>query len=84
MSRYALRGGWTGPEGLARRAGVWYFRLVAVPVTIVAHYAAWIVARPARAIAVAVLWAVLMQVRPLRALADTVLPWPAWPIGGGG
>jgi hypothetical protein len=84
MWRYARRGGWTGPTGAARQLGTWWYRLVALPVTIVCHYTAWVVARPGRAVTVIGLWAVLMQVPALRAAADAVLPWPAWPIGGGG
>ena len=81
MARYAARGGWTGPDGLVRRAGVWWYRLVAVPVTVGCHYTAWLVARPSRTATVAILWAVAMQVPPLRALASLVLPWDPWPIG---
>lgn len=54
MWRYARRGGWTGPDGLARVAGVWWYRLVALPVTVVCHYLAWLVARPSRALTAAV------------------------------
>jgi len=53
MWRYAARGGWTGPTGAARRLGVWWFRLVALPVTVVCHYAAWLVARPSRTVTAA-------------------------------
>lgn len=53
MSRYARQGGWAGPAGPARAAGVWWFRLVAVPVCLVTHYLAWLVARPSRALTVA-------------------------------
>lgn len=81
MWRYARRGGWTGTTGPARTAGVWWYRLVAVPVTLLCHYAAWIIARPSRTVALAIVWAVAMQVPPLRAAADAVLPWPSWPIG---
>lgn len=81
LYRYAKRGGWAGPDSGARKAMTWWVRLVAIPITVLCHYTAWIVARPGRAATVAVLWAVLMQIRPLRAAADAVLPWPAWPIG---
>lgn len=54
MARYAARGGWTGPHGLARRAGVWWYRLIAIPVCLVTHYSAWLVARPSRALTAAV------------------------------
>lgn len=64
MARYASRGGWTGPEGLARRLGVWWYRLIAVPVTLVCHYTAWLVARPSRALTAALVAVVVwMAVR---------------------
>lgn len=50
MWRYAKSGGWTGPTGVARQLGVWWYRLVALPVTVVCHYTAWLVARPSRAL----------------------------------
>jgi hypothetical protein len=84
MARYARRGGWTGPEGTVRRLGVWWFRLVGIPVTIVCHYTAWIVARPARTVVTVGLWAVLMQVPAVYAAAALLLPWDPWPLPGGG
>jgi len=84
MARYARRGGWTGPAGAARRLGVWWFRLVAVPVSIVCHYTAWIVARPSRTVVTVGLWAVLMQVPAVYAAAALLLPWDPWPLPGGG
>lgn len=80
MARYAARGGWTGPEGLPRRAGVWWYRLVAVPVTLVCHYTAWIVARPARTVVTVLVWGVAMHVPALYALAAAILPWDPWPL----
>lgn len=80
MARYAARGGWTGPEGLPRRLGVWWYRLVVVPVTLVCHYTAWIVARPSRTVVTVVVWAVLMRVPPVHAAAAAVLPWDPWPL----
>lgn len=53
MWRYARRGGWTGPTGPARVAGVWWCRLVTIPVCVVTHYTAWLVARPSRALTAA-------------------------------
>lgn len=50
MGRYARLGGWTGPSGPARMVGVWWYRLVALPVCLVTHYTAWLVARPSRTI----------------------------------
>lgn len=48
MWRYAARGGWTGPTGPARLLGVWWCRLVTLPVCVTTHYVAWLVARPSR------------------------------------
>lgn len=61
MWRYASRGGWAGPTGVARRLGVWWYRLVALPVTVVCHYTAWLVARPSRAITAAVVGLLVWQ-----------------------
>lgn len=88
--RYAVRGAWTDEELPPRRAGdkprrtgvrvagMWWCRLVALPATVLTHYAAWIFARPSRTVALIVLWALLMHT-PLRGPADAVLPWDAWP-----
>lgn len=80
MRRYAARGGWAGPHSPARRAMTWWFRLVALPVTVLAHYLAWTVERPARTVVVAVVWAVVMQLPPIYAAAAWLLPWDPWPI----
>ena len=61
MWRYARRGGWTGPDGLARRLGVWWYRLVSLPVCLVTHYLAWLVARPSRTFTAAVVALVVWQ-----------------------
>lgn len=61
MWRYASRGGWAGPTGVARRLGVWWYRLVALPVCLVTHYTAWLVARPSRALTAAVVALVVWQ-----------------------
>jgi hypothetical protein len=71
-------------QPVTRRLGVWYFRLIALPATVVLHYAAWIVARPSRLVVGVGLWAVLMQVPALRTVAEVLLPWNPWlwPWGG--
>jgi hypothetical protein len=74
MSRYAHQGGWTGNGGPLRFAGVWYFRLVAVPVAVITHYLAWIVARPSRLATALLVYTVLAHIGPLRWL----LWWPSW------
>lgn len=63
----------------SRIAGVWYFRLVAIPATVILHNAAWIVARPSRLAVVVALWAAAMQVPQARAVAEVLLPWSPWP-----
>lgn len=71
-------------QPVSRAVGVWYFRLVAIPATVLLHYAAWFVARPSRLLVLMLVWAVLMQVSPARATAEALLPWNAWlwPWGG--
>lgn len=71
-------------QPFSRVVGVWYFRLFAIPLTTVLHYAAWIVARPSRLIVAVGLWAVAMQVPGVRAVAEVLLPWSAWPWPWGG
>ena len=69
LSAYAHRGDWTKrkaeparkgvPEqkrGPVRTAGIWWHRLVGLPVTVVCRYVEWIAQRPGRAIPVFVLW----------------------------
>lgn len=61
MWRYAARGGWAGPQGLARQAGVWWFRLVTLPICLVTHYVAWLVARPSRTLTATVVVLLVWQ-----------------------
>lgn len=48
--RYATRGGWAPPASPARRLMVAWYLAVTLPVTVVCHYTAWLVARPSRAL----------------------------------
>lgn len=57
--RYARHGGWTGPDGAARRLGVWWARLIGLPIVIATAYLAWLAARPSRAITAAVVLALV-------------------------
>lgn len=53
LAAYARAGAWTRRRsGLVRSAGVWWFRLVGLPYTVVCRYAEWIAQRPGRAIPV--------------------------------
>lgn len=74
MSRYAHKGRWTRQDGPARFCGVWYFRLVALPVAVLTHYLAWLVQRPSRAITAAAIYIVLVHTGP----GAWLLPWPTW------
>ncbi|WP_066890752.1 hypothetical protein [Carbonactinospora thermoautotrophica] len=74
ISRYARHGAWTTETGAWRTAGVWWCRLVAIPVSTLAYYTAWIAQRPSRTVVVTVLYVVAAHTTPGRVL----LPWPAW------
>ncbi|KWX04622.1 hypothetical protein TH66_00235 [Carbonactinospora thermoautotrophica] len=74
ISRYAHHGAWTTETGAWRTAGVWWCRLVAIPVSTLAYYTAWIAQRPSRTVVVTVLYVVAAHTTPGRVL----LPWPAW------
>jgi hypothetical protein len=62
---YARRGEWTTRTGVWRRAGCVYAFAVAVPVTALAYYLAWICERPSRLLAAALLLIVFAQIPPL-------------------
>lgn len=81
LSAYAWSGGWTGLGGPARIAGVWWYRLVGIPLSTVAYYAAWLAQRPSRFFVALFLYTLLAQTSVGRA----VLPWPhfgwlTWPF----
>ena len=81
LSRYAHRAGWTSRRtGAIRTAGIWWYRLIGLPVTAICRYAEWIWQRPGRTIPVALLikllalttpgvWAVEHLIRPAAHLA---------------
>jgi hypothetical protein len=57
LSAYAHRAGWTArSDGPLRVAGVWWFRLIGLPLTVAGRYVEWIAQRPGRAIPVFGLW----------------------------
>jgi hypothetical protein len=77
LAAYAEHGPWASKTGFLRHAGIWWFRLVAVPVNVVARYGAWIADRPGRAFTVAVLYTLLAHTSYL----GWLLPFPdvaAW------
>ncbi len=65
LSAYAKHGAWTRTrKGFLRSAGVAWFRVVGVPITVACRVAEWIWQRPGRAIPVAVLVKVLAHTTP--------------------
>lgn len=71
LSAYAKAGAWTRQvDGPIRRAGVWWFRLIGVPVTVACRFAEWVWQRPGRAIPVLVLCKVLALTTPGAWLVD--------------
>lgn len=62
---HATHGDWTRKTGLPRRAGQIDALFIAVPLVGLAYLLAWIVERPSRRIAAAVLLVLLAQVPPL-------------------
>ncbi len=60
LSVYARKGAWTARlDGHVRTAGVWFWRLVGLPVTVACRATEWIFQRPGRVAALAALWALL-------------------------
>lgn len=81
---YARRGEWSHQiEGPSRRAHLAYTRLVAIPVTAVALSVVWAVARPGRAIPIALvacLFATALNTLPVAGwLIPDALTFTAWP-----
>lgn len=63
--RYARSGTWTASvDGPVRKAGVGYWRLVALPTSVVTGYVQWIADRPGRALLVYVLWRMFISNPP--------------------
>lgn len=74
LSRYVRHGAWAGPHTPWRTAAIWWFRLVGLPASTVAYYGAWIIQRPSRTIAAAIVYALLAHLPFL----SWLLPWPSW------
>lgn len=65
LSRYAHRGAWTArTDGPIRAAGIWWWRLAALPTTIACRTWEWIAQRPGRAIPIAVITKLLASTTP--------------------
>jgi len=74
LASYARWGAWTGrTDGPLRRLGIWWYRLVGLPVTVVGRYIEWIAQRPGRAIPVFVLWRLLISTGPGPWVADQLI-----------
>lgn len=56
LAGYARHGKWTASTGKVRQLGVWWYRLVALPVTVACRYIEWMFQRPGRLIPVFALW----------------------------
>lgn len=73
LAAYARRGAWTRDlDGPIRRAGVWWFRLVGVPVTVMCRFAEWVWQRPGRALTASTLFVLFAHTTPGRWLVDAV------------
>lgn len=54
LAEYARTAPWTTQDaGIVRAGGVWYYRLVAYPYTVVSRYREWFAQRPLRLVALA-------------------------------
>ncbi len=74
LAAYAKRADWTASQtGFLRGAGVAWFRLVGLPITVVCRYVEWIAQRPGRAIPVAVLVKVAALTTPGAWAVDNIL-----------
>lgn len=62
LASYARRGAWTkSRRGLLRSLGVWWYRLALIP-TAVCRYVEWTLQRPGRAVAVWLVWRLLVSI----------------------
>lgn len=81
LAAYARRGAWTGSrKGFIRSLGVWWYRLVAIPVTAVCRYVEWTLQRAGRAVAVYLVWRLLISTGgpAVHTPIHTVLRFVAW------
>jgi hypothetical protein len=62
MTAYAHRAGWTSQTtGLARKLGVVWFYVVAIPAAVVTRYVGWMTERPGRSLLAFGLWQLLIR-----------------------
>lgn len=61
LAAYAFDGEWAGSNWFARFLGEWWCRLVAIPSSTVAYYAAWILQRPGRALTLVLIYFTVSQ-----------------------
>lgn len=65
LATYAHEGGWTRQQhGLLRASGIWWWRLVGLPKTVISRYREWIWQRPGRVIPVLLLIKLLALTGP--------------------
>lgn len=65
LAVYAHEGGWTRQQhGALRASGIWWWRLVGLPKTVISRYREWIWQRPGRAIPVLLLVKLLALTGP--------------------
>lgn len=71
---YAHHGQWAGEQGAARRLGIAYFWLWALPNALAARTWDWVAQRPSRTVVALVVYVAVAHTSFGRA----VLPWPTW------
>lgn len=74
LALYARHSAWGPQNGFIRGCGVWWCRLIGIPVSTVAYYIAWIAQRPSRTFVTVLLCAVLAHTK----FGGWLLPWPSW------
>ncbi|MGH3737132.1 MAG: hypothetical protein ACRDT6_16180 [Micromonosporaceae bacterium] len=74
LSLYARHAAWGPQTGFVRGCGIWWCRLVGIPVSTFAYYVAWIAQRPSRTTVALLLYTVLAHTK----FVGWLLPWPSW------
>ncbi|MEV4212630.1 hypothetical protein [Micromonospora sp. NPDC049662] len=77
LSTYAHRGEWTGKTGGPRFAGIWYWRLIGLPITAICRRLEFVAQRPGRLITVLVVFVLVGR----STYGHTALSWIATPLG---
>ncbi len=74
LRAYARTGGWTRRlDGPVRRFGVWWFRLIALPLAVLLRTVEWIAVRPGRTLTVVGLYVLVRATTPGEWVVDNVL-----------